>query len=228
MTGKETLQVMAIIRQFYPQYYRDTNREEAQRSAVMWQDMFANDDGSMVYAAVKAFISSDTKGFPPSVGQIREKLVKIQNPDALSENEAWAMVSKAIRNSSYHAREEFEKLPPLIQRVVGNPSVLKEWAMTQADDLQTVVASNFMRSYRTRLKSNMEYLAMPEDIRAMLDKTTRTMQLPEAPNPDEQKRQAILLLAEDRERMQRDILGEEYDKPDFTREETDVYAPESL
>lgn len=212
MTTKETLQVMAIIRQFYPRYYHDMSREAAQIAARMWQDMFADDDGKLVYAAVKAFIASDTKGFPPSVGQIREKLVKLQNPDMLSENEAWSLVLRAIRNSAYHAVEEYAKLPPDIQRVVHHPSMLKAWAMSSEDDVQTVVASNFMRSYRARAQSAREYLAMPREIRDMLDKADSTHALPERADPEQQKIRAMLVLAESRERQQREILGDEYDK----------------
>lgn len=203
---------MAIIRQFYPRYYHETSREDAQIAARMWQDMFSEDDGKLVYAAVKAFIASDTKGFPPSVGQIREKLVKLQNPDALSENEAWSLVLKAIRNSAYHAAEEYEKLPPDIQRVVHHPSMLKSWAMTADDEVQTVVASNFMRSYRARMKSSQEYLAMPREIREMLHAPNTTHALPEQIDPEERKRKAMLMLAESREAQQREILGEGYDK----------------
>ena len=35
--------------------------------------MFKDDDGNQVLAAVKAFVATDTKGFPPSVGQIKQR-----------------------------------------------------------------------------------------------------------------------------------------------------------
>ncbi len=212
MKRSDTMRIMAIIKQVYPRYYAEQTREDLEVAVNLWTDLFAEDDGKLVYAAVKAFIASDTKGFPPSIGQIREKLVKLQNPDALSENEAWALVLKAIRNSAYHAAEEYAKLPPDIQRVVHHPSMLKSWAMTADDEVQTVVASNFMRSYRARMKTAQEYLAMPPGIREMLHASDTTHALPEQTDPEERKRQAMLMLAESREVQQREILGEEYDK----------------
>ncbi len=94
-------------------------------------------------AAVKAFVATDTKGFPPSVGQIKQRLVQLKMPDMPDEAEAWKQVWVAIQSSAYHSKEEFEKLHPIVQRVVGQPEMLKAWAMEKADDIQTVIASNF-------------------------------------------------------------------------------------
>lgn len=217
MTLLETKQCLAVLMQFYPQFHKGESPEEALTTAKMWQSMFPEDDGKLVITAIKMFIASDQKGFPPSVGQIREKLVKLQNPDELSENEAWNIVYKAIRNSAYHAAEEFEKLPDELKRVVGSPSMLKSWALTPSDDIQTVVASNFMRSYRDKIKGVREYLAMPQHIRDMLDSISTRMELPEPVDPEQQKQKAMLALMESREREQREILGAQYDSPEVRR-----------
>ena len=81
MTKQEIVQLMAIIREFYPTYYRNKTEEETKVSARLWWDMFQEDDGMQVLAAVKAFVATDTKGFPPSVGQIKQRLVQLQIPD---------------------------------------------------------------------------------------------------------------------------------------------------
>ncbi len=203
---------MAIIREFYPAYYRDKSPEEAQISARLWKELFAEDDGDQVLAAVKAFIATDTKGFPPSVGQVKARLVQLNAPDMLDEAQAWARVSRAIQRGSYHAAEEFEKLPPVVQKVVGSPSMLRTWAATDADTLQTVVASNFMRAYRSRAQDAMERLALPADVRRLLERHDCTAALPERPDSEEQKRNALRLLAESREAETRRILGEGYDE----------------
>ena len=58
---------------------------------------------------------SDTSGFAPSVGQILAKLKVITEPEGISELEAWAMVSKALRNGLYGSESEFDKLPKNVQ-----------------------------------------------------------------------------------------------------------------
>lgn len=216
MTLKETAQCMAILRQFYPQYYKNTGEKDVETAVHMWKSMFPDDDGNVVLSAIRMFIASDSKGFPPSVGQIREKIVKLKNRDTLGETEAWVLVSRAIKNSGYHAKEEFDKLPPDIQRVVSNPQILHDWAMASADDVQTVIASNFMRSYRERMKSEKEYAVLPQNIKAMLYEKTNS-ELPEPEDPEKQKREAILSLMESREREQRKILGAQYDSPEVQR-----------
>ena len=69
------------------------------------------------------------------------------------EVEAWGLVKNAIRNSTYNSVEEFEKLPKAVQLTLGSPSVLKEWAMSEENGMEKVVASNFMRAYRQKADS---------------------------------------------------------------------------
>ena len=137
------LTVMAVIKEFYPSFHKDKTSQQIQVSVNLWHEMFKDDDGNQVLAAVKAFVATDTKGFPPSVGQIKQRLVQLNAPDMLDEAEAWTQVWKAIQNSGYHAGEEFKKLNPIVQRVVCKPEVLKSWSMLPADEVQTIIASNF-------------------------------------------------------------------------------------
>lgn len=213
MTKQEIVQLMAIIREFYPTYYRNKTEEETKVSARLWWDMFQEDDGMQVLAAVKAFVATDTKGFPPSVGQIKQRLVQLKMPDMPDEAEAWKQVWVAIQRSAYHSKEEFEKLHPIVQRVVGQPEMLKAWAMEKADDIQTVIASNFQRAYRARAAEAAERLALPSSIRQMLEQADTTQALPALPDPEESKKAAITFLMQEREESQRRILGEEYDRP---------------
>lgn len=213
MTKQEIVQLMAIIREFYPTYYRNKTEEETKVSARLWWDMFQEDDGMQVLAAVKAFVATDTKGFPPSVGQIKQRLVQLQIPDMPDEAEAWKQVWAAIQNSGYHSKEEFEKLHPIVRRVVGQPEMLKAWAMQKPDDVQTVIASNFQRAYRARAAAVAEQLALPSEIRQLLEQADKTHALPALPDPEESKRDAVALLMQEREESQRKFLGDAYDSP---------------
>ena len=86
-------------------------------------------------------------------------------PDELTAMEAWNLVAKALRNSAYGSEEEFAKLPPAVQRVAHSPSQLREWALMDADTVQSVVASNFQRAYTARQKSDREFEALPPAVR---------------------------------------------------------------
>ena len=103
---------------------------------------------------------------------------EISRPAELSEGEAWALIAKALRNSSYNSEKEFEALPENLQRLVGHPSQLREWASMDTETVQSVVQSNFMRSYRARQESERKMQAMPSDVRAKLAGIAEVKQLP--------------------------------------------------
>ena len=168
MTKQETMAIMAILREAYPLYYRDKTKDEIITSVNLWAEMFADDDVNLVKASIKAFIASDTKGFPPVIGQIKHQIQKLITPEEMTEVHAWDLVSKAIRNSAYGSEEEFAKLPPVIQKAIGSPDRLREWSGVEPSEVQTVVASNFMRSYRAKLAHEQEHGRLPNDVKQMM------------------------------------------------------------
>ena len=168
MNRSETLAVMSILKAAYPGYYRDMKRQDAEAVVNLWAEMLSDYPADLVAAAVKAHIAGDRKGYPPHIGAIIAAIGDISRPSCLTEGEAWALVAKALRNSSYGSEKEFAALPETLQRLVGHPSQLREWAMMDADTVQSVVQSNFMRSYRARVESEKRFAAMPPEIRAKL------------------------------------------------------------
>ena len=151
----------------YPNY-KPNNISE---TVDVWQMMLSDYDYNLVAMALKAYILSDTSGFAPSIGQLVSKIQSITKPQELSEMEAWSLVSKAIRNSGYNSVEEFAKLPPLVQKAVGTPDNLRNWAVSDYQTIESVIQSNFLRTYRTVVKRENEINCMPNEIKALIDKT---------------------------------------------------------
>ena len=168
MTREDTIKILSVLRGAYPAFYRDITKQEAESTIALWESMFDEEPYELVAAAVKAFISGDGKGFPPAIGQIKERIRLITQPEEMTEQEAWSLVSKALRNSTYGSEEEFAKLPPEIQSVVHDPGQLKQWAMSPADEVETVIASNFMRSFRSKQKVSKEYMALPTSVKQLM------------------------------------------------------------
>jgi len=193
MTKAETVTLMGIIQVAYPSYYNNKSKEELMAAVNLWHEMFKEDDFQLVSAGIKSFIASDVKGFPPSIGAIKQYITKITTKDEMTEQEAWGLIKKALKNSSYGAKEEFKKLPQELQRLIGSPSQLKEWAREEITTLDTVVASNFMRSYRARIQSIREYNALPNDVKQFMSSIGNSMALP---NTDELKAKALKQLEE--------------------------------
>lgn len=168
MTREDTIKILSVLRGAYPAFYRDITKQEAESTIALWESMFDEEPYELVGAAVKAFISGDAKGFPPAIGQIKERIRQITQPEDMTEQEAWSLVSKALRNSTYGSEEEFEKLPPVLQAVVHDPGQLRQWAMSPAEDVETVIASNFMRSFKAKQKVSKEYMALPTSVKQLM------------------------------------------------------------
>ena len=167
MTRQETGIIMDILQAAYPQYYRGTSAEASKQVLNLWATMFTDEPLELVAGAVKRLIASDTKGFPPVIGQVKENIYKLIHPEEMSEEEAWALIRKAIRHTG--ASEEYAKLPPILQRLLGSPQPLRDWAVMDEETVNSVVSSNFKRSYRERRAEIKEYEKLPSDVKRLTD-----------------------------------------------------------
>ena len=53
--------------------------------------------------------------------------------------------------------------------------MLREWSQIDTDRFQTVIASNFMRSYRVRAQQEREYSKLPSSLRALMPAIGQTI-----------------------------------------------------
>ena len=169
MTREEAKKLVRIVVSSYPNY-KPTNLTD---TVDVWALMLEEFSYQQVAAALKAYILSDTSGFAPSIGQLIDKVQTIHdtNPQ-LNEMQAWALVSKALKNGTYGAQEEFDKLPPTVQKAVGSPSQLRNWAVTDEDSIENVIQSNFLRTYRVICQREKEISKMPTDIKAIMQQNS--------------------------------------------------------
>lgn len=167
MNRAETLKILSVLRATFPQFYRGLGKNELDNIVSIWNEMFLDDPYEIVGAAVKTLIASDSSGYPPVIGKVKEKIRLLTMTETMTEAEAWSKVYKALQNGSYGSVEEFNKLPPVLQRCVGSPAQLKEWAAMDMDEIQSVVASNLQRSYRAFAKREEEVRSIPKDVLAL-------------------------------------------------------------
>lgn len=167
MTRDETVKIIRIMCDCYPNY-KPNNLSE---TVDVWQMMLDEYSYNQVSIALKAYVTSDTSGFAPSVGEIAAKIQLVSQPQELDGMTAWGLVSKALRNGTYGAVEEFNKLPPLVRQAVGMPDNLKNWATSDYQTIETVIQSNFLRTYETIVKRANEINRMPDNIKSLIEKT---------------------------------------------------------
>lgn len=168
MTAKQSALILATLRAAYPGFYRDMTADDIQTAVNLWHGLFADEDYTVVLAAVQALIKTRTSTFPPVPGEVTEQIHKLTHPDELSSADAWALVKRAASRGLYNATEEFEALPAAVQRVVGSPNQLRSWASVDPQEFETVVASNFRRAYESRRASDREYEALPQGAKEVM------------------------------------------------------------
>ena len=158
----------------------------------MWYRLICDLDYETIEAAILKHMA--TSKFPPTPADIRAGASTIKGDvQELTELEAWHLVRKAISNSNYHADEEFEKLPPVVQKAVGHPSNLREWAMMDSSEVETVQEALFARNYTTMLKREKELRQTTPAVRTLIEQTAQTLYIPrkEEPAVIEDKREPV-------------------------------------
>lgn len=70
---------MSAIKVAFPSYYK--NQTEIEDAVNLWSEMLSEDDPVYIAKAVKQFIKTDSKGFPPSIGQIRTLAAEIRHSE---------------------------------------------------------------------------------------------------------------------------------------------------
>lgn len=164
MNREETKAVLAILKAAYPNFYKDMSKEEATNIVNLWSAMFVDDDPQIVTEAVKSLIC--TLKYPPVIADVKQKIAMITQPQQLTEMEAWRMVKSAI--SYYNATETFSRLPPILQSIVGSPNTLREWARMEVETVDSVIQSNFMRSYKVKAAQEKERAMLPESTKMLI------------------------------------------------------------
>lgn len=166
MTRDEVKKVIRIIKATYPSF---ASNVELVDLVEAWSVVLAEDNAKDIEKALMRFIRTDTKGFPPSLGQLTTLAMPQVQETEESELAVWCQVYKAICNSNYNAREEFEKLPSAAKMAIGRPEQLQAWAMMDASTVLSVGQSNFLRSYREAVKVIANNAALPPSQRKVIE-----------------------------------------------------------
>lgn len=145
MKREETVALIRSIVNLYPNW----KPENLTETVNAWQWALEEYPAQAVKAALQMYVRTNNTGFAPSVSQIINGIYKPMERDILSEGEAWNLVKRAIQDGNYHAEERFAELPETVQRAVGSANMIRAWAQTDSDEVNSVVMSNFQRNYRT-------------------------------------------------------------------------------
>lgn len=139
----------------------------------VWYTLLCDLEYEDVSKAIQKHMMSST--FIPTVADIRTAASQFKPSGEIrqmSELDAWDRVRKAISNSIYNAESEFSKLLPVIQKAVGSPHNLEEWATLDSDTVNSVIQSNFLRSYRAEVARETELQKLSPAVRDLIEKAS--------------------------------------------------------
>lgn len=163
--------------------------------AQVWADLLPDKTLEEMMIVARVFIRSDASGFPPTIGQLMALLPP--DKDELGENEAWALVRSAISRSRYNAREEYEKLPKMVQKCLGGHELLTDYAEMDVGQLETVVASGFKRNYRDEAAKAREKRKLPPRLQGLYGAGESIDGLPEPKEAEKTSSEKVVPMPEE-------------------------------
>lgn len=167
MTREETTAILGVLKTAYPNFYKDMNKQQMLDTVQLWSEMFVNENIEVVKIAVKSLIN--TFKFPPTMADVKEQIYKLQYPETDDTTELYNGLKKAIGNSIYNAVDEFAKLPTIVQKFVGSPKQLREWAIDENFN-DNVLRGQFSKQITTLKARQKEERQMLPEAKNMINK----------------------------------------------------------
>ena len=168
MTKEDVRKILMILDATFASF----NVSNPESMVDAWYYMLQDFSTDEILMGLKTYITTQGSAYAPSVSELIAMTRKPQELTQLEEVDAWAQVRKAIKRGIYHSKEDFDQLPEEAKKVVARPEQLCEWAQLPSEEIDTVVRSNFRRSYEIMQKRTAEIAAMPKEVRQLIQETT--------------------------------------------------------
>ena len=195
MTREETSQMLSLLKAAYPNFYSRMTAKDAMATLNLWADMFAGDDVGVVKFALHRLIETHS-GFPPDIAEVKKRIRELVQASTgePTDEELWRLLRKAVTNGVYGAKEEFDSLPPVLRRYLGDSSALRDMAMQDEKTLDTVVKGQFLRQI-SAIRERSEYEAtLPDGVRDAVSRLYGRVECDRVLTPAEEneRRNAVL------------------------------------
>lgn len=174
-------QLIKGLRTTYPSDWFIPNEE----AANIWYRCLMDLPYEALANGVSKWIMTSSK--EPTVADLRKAAMEFIPKPApeLNEQQACALVRKAVRASGWHAKEEFDKLPEICQKAVGSPENLEEWSQMDIDSFESVQMSQFLRNFRVVQNREQEVAQLSPAVQKRL--ALAMSEAPEIPKKEPEK-----------------------------------------
>ena len=161
MTKAEIVKLLAVISAAYP------NMQITEATVNLWHELLNDVSLSLALAAAKKLILESP--YPPTIADIRKRVVEVAHPQQLNAAEAWGEVTKAMRFYGYYrANEAIASMSKPTARTVEYIG----WANICTCEEPGVIRGQFMKMYEQVAGRERNEALLPASLKAEMKKIT--------------------------------------------------------
>lgn len=176
MTREETKMIIKMLSSVYINEFSKLTEDKVLQMIDVWTMLLEDEDANKIATVTKAYLKSNSNAFMPTPAMLINMAYEMFVPKGMTEQQAWNTLYKAICNGLYNSQKEYDQLPIEIKSLCS-PTQIREWANMNVDTLNSVVASNFMRSFKIIDKKRVDFEKLPNETKILINDLTNNLKL---------------------------------------------------
>lgn len=174
MTKKDAAKLVMIVVTAYPNFDKFRDEDSVNATVNLWAVMLEDIDAATADLAVRQHIA--TSKWPPSIAELRERILEITRPDVVPPDKAWLAVSDLLYSVGEHNYCDLAKqLPPLVSRAVEAIGWGNLWEMHRSCYVGGKPGMDriaFLQQYEPMYQREKEKAMTPEPVARQIEATT--------------------------------------------------------
>ena len=156
MNKEETQKILTILRVNYPNNFKSVaNKNDMNLIVDTWDIQFKSYTLDEVFNAIMSIIATDTSGFAPSIGRVKDELNKKYKDSVMTDEEAWSIVLNSAKCNPTKAKSNFEALPGNIKKAVKHPKFLESLGNANISS-QGTFKKDFVKNYNETIENDYQ------------------------------------------------------------------------
>lgn len=156
MNKDETQKILTILRVNYPNNFKSVaNKNDMDLIVDTWDIQFKSYTLDEVFNAIMSIIATDTSGFAPSIGRVKDELNKKYKDSVMTDEEAWSIVLNSAKCNPTKAKSNFEALPGNIKKAVKHPKFLESLGNANISS-QGTFKKDFVKNYNETIENDYQ------------------------------------------------------------------------
>lgn len=168
MTRDDTKKMIMYLKSAFTGAFADAELSDV---VAVWHDAFEDESPTVMSQAAKNFVKASK--YVPTIAGIQEQVDLIKQTE--TGVDMWKYIDKALRNSNYHAKEEFENMPEECRRFIGSAAALKELAGDSGGVAYSVAKGQFLKHVDSIRQHKYVQEGLPIEVKQALEESRQRM-----------------------------------------------------